>query len=123
MNITDAAKQFSAQIERDRRAVFVATVDDLRDSIKFGSAVTGAPALPVAPSEFPKSGELRDGVRVTYTDPNTAVISTDVSYALEVEDDSKGQVFTSGGPHGWKISAAGFPRILAAVTRRITGLG
>jgi hypothetical protein len=123
MNITDAVAQFTTQIEHDRQAVFVATVAGLQDSIKFGSAVTGAPALPVAPRMFPKSGELRDGVTVTFTDPNSAVISTVVPYALEVEDDTKGQVFSNGGPHGWKITAAGFGRVLADVTKRITGLG
>jgi hypothetical protein len=114
---------FARQTEARSQAVFVATVVELRDSVKFGSAVTGAPAMPVAPNEFPRAGALRDSVTVTYPDPNTALIYTDKPYAPDVEDNTKGHTFHNGGPHGWRLSIAGFGRIVDAVTRRIASYG
>jgi hypothetical protein len=47
----DALQRFGTKAERNMSAVFVATVVELRDSVKYGSSVTGAPALPVAPND------------------------------------------------------------------------
>lgn len=115
--------QFGAKAKADLNAVFVGTVVELRDSVKFGSALTGAPALPVAPSEFPRAGALRDSVTVTYPDPNTAIIYTDKLYARDVEDNTKGHTFHNGGPFGWRMTIAAATRVVEMVTKRITGYG
>lgn len=121
MGFSDEIRRFAEKAERNTSAVFVATVVELRDSVKFGSAMTGAPALPVAPNEFPRSGALRDSVTVTYPDPNTALIYTASPYGPDVEDNPKGHTFHSGGAHGWKLTTAGFPRIVDTVAQRIAG--
>jgi phage gpG-like protein len=121
MTFTSDLAQFAATVEQRSQAVFVATVVEMRDSIKYGSALTGAPSMPVAPGKFKRSGALRDSVTVSYSDPNTAVIYTTSPYALDVEDNAKGHQFNSGGPHGWKLTAAAFERIVATVTARLSG--
>jgi hypothetical protein len=113
--------RFATKVETKSTAVFVGTVVDLRDSIKYGSATTGAPAMPVAPGQFPRSGALRDSVTVSYPDQHTALIYTTSPYAIDVEDNAKGHTFTSGGPHGWKMTIAGFSRVVQTVTTRQAG--
>lgn len=107
-------------IEREG-AVFTTSVVEMRESIKFGSAVTGAPAMPVAPNVFPRSGALRNSVTLTFPDPNTAIIYTDSPYGPDVEDNVKGHTFHEGGPHGWKLTVAAFDRIVDTTTKRIAG--
>lgn len=104
-------------------AVFHASVAELRDSVKFGSSVTGAPAMPVAPNEFPRAGALRDSITVTYPDPNTAIIYTDKPYAPDVEDNTKGHTFHTGGPHGWRLTIAAAVRVIETAATRIAGYG
>lgn len=113
--------RFAKKTEQTTAAVFVGTVVDLRDSIKYGSATTGAPAMPVAPNRFDRAGALRDSITVSYPDPNTALIYTTSPYALDVEDNAKGHTFNSGGPHGWKMTIAAFPRVTETVAKRIAG--
>lgn len=115
--------QFAAKTDRTLTAVSDGTVVDLRDSIKFGSAVTGAPAMPVAPTRFDRAGALRDSITVSYPDPNTALIYTTKLYAVDVEDNPKGNTFTSGGAHGWKLTIAGFGRVVDTVAKRQAGYG
>lgn len=114
---------FGTKAVRTERAAFVASVVALRDSVKFGSAETGAPAMPVAPSEFPRAGALRDSVTVTYPDPDTALIYTTSVYAVDVETNVKGHTFHNGGPHGWGMTIAAAPRVVQTVTKRIAGYG
>jgi hypothetical protein len=117
----DALQRFGTKADRNMSAVFVATVVELRDSVKYGSSVTGAPALPVAPNEFPRAGALRDSVTVTYPDPNTALIYTASPYGPDVEDNPKGHTFHSGAAHGWKLTIAAAPRVVDVVAQRIAG--
>lgn len=114
---------FKTTVETRNTAVFDASVVALRDSVKFGSAETGAPSIPVAPSEFPRAGALRDSVTVTYPDQHTALIYTDKPYAPDVEDNTKGHTFHNGGPHGWKLTIAAGVRVIENVARRIAGYG
>lgn len=100
-------------------AVFDGVIDETFRSIVDGSQLTGAPSLPTAPDGVPNAGKLRDSVTVTRPDANTAVISTDVDYASNVEDNLEGAHFHTGGPHGWKLTVAGFPRIVQAVGQRV----
>lgn len=121
MNFADQLKRFATTTEKKTAAVFVGTVVELRDSIKFGSALTGAPAMPVAPGRFFRSGRLRDSVTVNYPNATTAVIYTTSVYAVDVEDNPQGIQFASGGPHGWKLTIAGFGRVVDAVAKRQAG--
>jgi hypothetical protein len=118
MSFADQLKQFATATVKQREAVFVGTVVELRESIKVGSALTGAPAMPVAPGQFARAGALRDSVTVSYPDPNTALIYTTSPYAIDVEDNAKGHQFNSGGPHGWKLTVAAFPRVVQTVAKR-----
>jgi hypothetical protein len=118
MTFASSLEQFASKTTERKQAVFVGTVVELRESIKFGSALTGAPAMPVAPGQFKRAGALRDSVTVSYPDPNAAVIYTTSPYALDVEDNAKGHQFNSGGPHGWKLTAAAFPHVVDTVATR-----
>jgi hypothetical protein len=121
MTFAAELSRFGTKTPKQIEAVFVGTVVELRESIKFGSALTGAPAMPVAPGQFKRAGALRDSVTASYPDQNTAIIYTTEPYADDVEDNAKGHQFKSGGPHGWKLSAAAFPHIVETVTTRQSG--
>jgi hypothetical protein len=112
---------FKTTVETRSNAVFVGSVVALRDSVKYGSAETGAPAMPVAPNEFPRAGALRDSVIATYPDQHTALIYTDKPYAPDVEDNTKGHTFNNGGPNGWKLTIAAGVRVIENVAKRIAG--
>jgi hypothetical protein len=116
-----ASARFAEKNKARMEAVLAASVAEMRDSIKDGSSVTGAPEMPVAPSHFARAGALRDSVTVSYADPNSALIYTTSPYALDVEDNAKGHQFTSGGPHGWKLTVAASSHIIEAATTRIAG--
>ena len=118
MTFAASLSQFATETQQRSAALFVGVVVDLRDSIVLGSGATGAPAMPVAPGQFARAGALRDSVTVTYPDEHTALIHTTSPYALDVEDNPKGHTFASGGPHGWKMTAAAFPRVVETVATR-----
>ena len=121
MSFVGGLEQFAKKAIKNEQAVFVTSVTQMRESIRFGSAVTGAPAMPVAPSRYEKAGALRDSVVATYPDPNTAIIYTTKWYAPVVEDNTNNVQFASGGPGGWKLTAAAFERIVDDNARRIGG--
>lgn len=114
-----AVAEFAKGAMQKESAVFVSTVAQMRASIRDGSALTGAPQMPVAPSRFPRAGSLRESVTVTYPDANTAIIYTTSPYAIDVEDNAKGHTFNEGGPHGWKLTHAAFGKIVDTTTERI----
>lgn len=114
---------FKATVETRTTAIHQGSVLAVKESWVAGSPVTGAPALPIATSNVPTRGQLRRGVRITYTDPNTALVYTTVPYAPEVEENPRGVHFTEGGAHGFALTVAAFPRLVETVTKRITGYG
>lgn len=116
-----ALQRFAATAESNARAIHQSVAVEAKRSWVEGSPLTGAPALPIATSNAPTVGKLRRGVRITYPDANTALVVTDVGYAPEVEDNPRGVHFTEGGPHGLKLTVAGFSHLLETVARRITG--
>jgi hypothetical protein len=121
MTFVGGLEQFAAKAVRNEQAVFVTSVAQMRDSIKFGSALTGAPPMPVAASKYDKAGALRDSVEARYPDPNTAIILTTKWYAPDVEDNPRGVQFSSGAPHGWKLTAAAFSRVVDHNAQRLGG--
>jgi hypothetical protein len=121
MSFTGGLQQFARSVPTRADAVFVGTAVAMRDGIKFGSAVSRAPSMPVAPGRFPRAGKLRADVTLTFPDPQTALLYTTSPYALDVEDNVKGHTFNEGGPHGWKLTVAAFPRQVELVAQRIAG--
>jgi hypothetical protein len=114
-----AVKEFTKAALQKESAVFVSTAAQIRGSIRDGSALTGAPEMPVAPSKFPRAGSLRESVTLAFPDANTAIIYTTSPYAEDVEDNAKGHTFNRGGPHGWKLTAAAAPKIVETTAERI----
>jgi hypothetical protein len=117
----DGLQQFARKAGQLPTAVFVASNIELEKSIKFGSALTGAPPMPVAIAKYFRAGALRDSVTTRYIDPNTAIIFTTKWYAERVETNSENVTFSSGGPHGWALSAAAFEKVVDANAKRIAG--
>jgi hypothetical protein len=108
-------RYWHAKTERLEQAVFVNSVSALKDSIVFGSPVSGAPPMPV------KTGNLRAGVQAEFDAPDSALIYTNVDYAEDVEDNLRGVQFRVGGPNGWKLTRAGFSPIVAAEVAKVAG--
>lgn len=123
MTFTASIQTFALKAEQRCTAVHVNTAVELQKSIKFGSALTGAPPMPVAIAKYFRAGALRDSIMLTFPDANTALIYTTKWYAPNVESNSENHTFSSGGPHGWALSQAAFPRVVEAVAKRITGGG
>jgi hypothetical protein len=116
-----ALHRFATQTKADEHAIHQSVAVEVKRSWVEGSPITGAPPLPIATSNAPTVGKLRRGVTLSYPDANTALIYTTVPYAAEIEENPRGVHFTEGGPHGFALTVAGFPRLLETVTRRVTG--
>lgn len=121
MTFTGSIQQFAANVPKRERAVFTSVAAQLWSSVKLGSALTGAPPMPKAPRQFPRSGSLREGITLSFPDPDTALIYTTSPYAEDVENNAKGHTFVDGGPHGWALSIAAFPRVVESTAQRIAG--
>jgi hypothetical protein len=117
----DQLHQFAKNTGAKANAVFVASNVELEKSIKFGSALTGAPPLPVAIPKYFRAGALRDSVTTRYIDDNTAIIFTTKWYAPNVEFNTENHTFSSGAPHGWGLTIAAFSRVVDHTAARITG--
>lgn len=105
-------RYWHAKVVGQERETFVNSASALKDSIVNGSPVSGAPQLPV------ETGNLRNGVQLEFDAPDSALIYTNVEYAEHVEDNVRGVTFRVGGPHGWKLTRAGFPRIVEDEARK-----
>lgn len=116
-----AAAEFAKGAMLKEHAVFVNTATQVRSSIQYGSALTGAPPIPVAESRWDAAGALRESITLTFPDANTALIYTTKWYAPDVEENPRGVRFASGGPHGWKMTAASFAKIVDADAKRLGG--
>lgn len=118
MSFSSDIKRFETKTVTTSKAVFLNVASHLYESWVNGSAVTGAPQLPV------DSGALRAGVHLTFPQPNEALIATNVEYAPYVEQGINGSgpvSYRVGGPHGLALSLAGFPRIVEFETKKVTG--
>lgn len=100
------------QAQEMERTVFINSASAVKDSIVSGSPVTGAPQLPV------DTGNLRTGVQLEFDAPDAALVYTNVEYAPHVEDNLRGVTFRVGGPHGWKLTRAGWSKIVADETAK-----
>jgi hypothetical protein len=118
MSFSSDLKAFADKAERLTNGAFVSTAVELQKSIKFGSALTGAPPMPVANQKYFRAGALRDSVTLTFPSPTEALIYTTKWYAPNVEDNTEGFQYDFGAPHGWKLTIAAFPRVVDAVVAR-----
>jgi hypothetical protein len=123
MSFASDLAQFAAKTEQRARAVHQGAALMVQESIVEGSAVTGAPPLPIAHGNFQYAGFLRNSVTLTYPDADTAIIATPAYFAKDVEDNPRGVRYEEGGAHGWKLTIAAFGRIVGVVARRIAGYG
>lgn len=121
MSFTNGLQQFAKKVPVNQRAVFTSTAAQMYGSVRNGSALTGAPQMPVAPGRFPRAGKLRDDVTLTFPDADHAILYTTSPYAEDVEFNPKGHTFNEGGPHGWALTAAAFERIVETTAQRIAG--
>lgn len=97
------------------RRVFVGVALEVEQSVKEGSTITGAPGQPV------DTGYLRASWIPQFLSLWTWLLSSNAAYAKDVEDNVRNVRFRNHGPHSVKLTYAGFDRIVAAVTARITG--
>jgi phage gpG-like protein len=106
----DAIRAHNARVELELvPAVFVGTVAEVKNSIQFGSPLTGAPGQVVADEH---GGNLRASWQSEFTDPNNAIVSTNVPYAESNED---GIARPGGGPYVQRSAVGG--RWSVALTR------
>lgn len=127
-NFEDAIASFSAKLEADEEAVFLAVVADTEASIRVGSPVTGAAGQPVGqygPGYHPGKigGTLRNSYQTEFIGDREAVISSNLPYALPIEEGigKHGPLklrSTVGGFHSIKATAAAFQRLVDEVVRR-----
>jgi len=120
------------KVETKSNAVFVRTVELLRDSIVDGSPLTGSPGQPV------DTGELKNSWHTTLPTPTSAIVGTNVVYAPMIEDgirdigERRGNATGStqqrltlrsevGGFHSVKLSVAGFDRLVAQAVTDVGG--
>jgi hypothetical protein len=121
MSFTNGLQQFAAKVPVKQRAVFTSVAAQMHKGIQLGDAISGAPATPKAPKQYPRAGKLREDVTLTFPDDDTAIIYTTSPYAEDVEFNAKGHSFVDGGPHGWGLVAAAFPRYVETTAARIAG--
>lgn len=114
---SDATKAASLRLQADTQEVFVGVSVAFKNGWVEGSAVTGAPALPV------RTGNLRAGVQLEFVSTAESLIATNVGYAPHVEENVRGVEFRNGGPHGLALMIAGFPQLTAAEVARLKPQG
>jgi len=133
--------RFTALLEGRSAAVFTKSAVDAQNSIRFGSTVTGAPALPVdtgylrASVVLDATGAPLFPVAVKGAGPNsvsaepvspatlgllakgvpTATISTNAAYAEPIEYRHK----TNSG--GWRATIAGWPALVRQAAAAVGG--
>lgn len=119
MSFADQIAQFTAKTSANVRAVHAEASTLTFESVVEGSAITGAAGQPVAQSGSPNDGELRDSWKKEAVSPTETVISTDSSYAQDVEDNIHGFTFKNHGPHSVKQTVANFDLIVDAAVAKV----
>lgn len=117
MSFADDITRFNRKVEGLVDEVFVNSANAAHASIKYGSPVTGAPGQPVA------SGETRDswGEGPEFPSRDVAVIATADPNARRVEDGL--EHYRNHGPHSLALTIVGFPQLVSAEVRKLTGGG
>lgn len=116
----DQIRRFNAKAENLTQAVFDGTVAEVKNSIQFGSPLTGSPGQPV------DKDILRPSWQTEFTDPHNARVSTNVLWAVQNETG----ISATGGPYvqrsakggRWSLALTrmGWSRIVDDVANRLT---
>lgn len=106
MSFSDDIRRWNVKVEDVTQAVFVGSVAGVKESIQFGSPLTGSPGQPV------DQDILRPSWQSEFTDPHNAVVSTNVPWAPQNED---GIARPGGGPYVQRSAVGG--RFSVALTR------
>ena len=125
MGFLSEIQAHNAKVELDLLpAVFVGVVAETKNSIQFGSPLTGAPGQVVADEN---GGALRASWQSEFEDANNAIISTSSPYAPQNED---GIARPGGGPYvqrsatggRWNVALTrmGWQRIVDDVAAKLT---
>lgn len=120
MGFADDLRGFTAKVNARTQAVFVNTCAAAKDSIQVGSPVTGAPG------QLVDTGNLRASWQLEFESPTSALISTNVEYAEQMETgtrDGKALVQRSqvGGFHSVALTRVGLNRIVEVETAKLAG--
>lgn len=118
---SDQVKLFATVTVPSRaQAVFVGAATEVKNSIQFGSPLTGSPGQPV------DEGNLRASWQLEFESPTSALVSTNVAYAESNED---GIARPGGGPYVQRSAVGGrhsvqktvdnFPRIVEAEVAKL----
>ncbi len=119
---------FSVKVAARTRDVFVATVLEAENSVKFGSATTGAPGQPVATGNLRGAwySDIQGNVGVVACNAVGAMGVDTEPYAAQIEEGisaRSGQPihFRSpvGGAHSVALTVAGLGRIVEVETARL----
>jgi hypothetical protein len=114
MGFADQLARFKAKTVENMGLVREGVDAEMFTSIVDGSPVTGAPGQPV------KTHRLHDSWKQEVSETET-VTASDAPYARAVEENLGNKVYENGGPHSCALTAAGFPRIVEAKVREVTG--
>jgi hypothetical protein len=123
MSFADDINGFATDVERRVLDVHSTTVELAKQSIQFGSPITGAVGQPV------DTGALRNSWMREDVSPTEAIVSTNLEYARSIEDgiSSHGTPISFksavGGAHSVEQTVAGFDRIVAAAVQAHGGPG
>ncbi len=120
MSFESDIERFIAKVERRRHEVFVNVATETLRSVQEGHPVTGAPGQPV------DTGVLKASWHLEFESATTALISTNVIYAPNIEDliGPYGPIQIRspvGGGHSVKLTRANFPRLVNTVARDVVG--
>ena len=115
-----AIDAFERKIEKRTKEIFVKTTEELRDSMVFGSAVTGAPGQPVDTSNL--KNDWLAGAK--FAGAWFWRMTTNVEYAQAIEEGvgpSGPMQLQSpvGGFHSRKMTVAGFQKLVDKVVREV----
>jgi len=124
---SDGVKRFSSAVDVKNQAIFAGVAAETKNSIQFGSPLTGAPGQPVE-NEGPDKGNLRASWTEEFTSPTSALIATNCEYAESNEDGIArpgGGAYVLranvGGRHSVKLTVTNMDKIVDAETKRLDG--
>lgn len=120
MTFTEQMQKFIRKAQSRERTVYQRSVEHAFRSVRYGSAVTGAPGQPVDTGELLASWELRSKGR------REAIMVSDLPYADIIEENRRGATLRSkvGGFHSVRLTRLAWRRIVRyELSRMGTGPG
>lgn len=131
MSFADGLRRFQLTVEERSHQVFVGSVAAAKESIVFGSPITGSPGQPVGqygPDYNPGAvgGTLRASWTEEFLSASQARVSTNLVYAPPIEDGigPHGPIrirSTVGGIGSVAKTVAGWQRLVEYVTQQVVG--